>query len=141
MLAWNGSLGVSKFDGVVSPAYCVYRFKGDDNPWYFHYLLRSPQMKDRIKANSRGIVDSRLRLYSEDLYRLEAPVPPPEEQVAIVKYLAHANARIEKAITAKRRLIALLESQKIATVNDGVVDDWRLFVVEGVTGVRVAVAG
>jgi len=26
MLAWNGSLGVSPFDGVVSPAYCVYRF-------------------------------------------------------------------------------------------------------------------
>ena len=25
MLAWNGSLGVSKFDGITSPAYSVYR--------------------------------------------------------------------------------------------------------------------
>ena len=35
-------------------------------------------------------------------------VPPADEQAAIVKYLAHANARIDKAIAAKRRLIALL---------------------------------
>lgn len=108
MLAWNGSLGVSQFDGVVSPAYCVYRFKGDNNPWFYHYLLQSMHLKARIKANSRGIVESRLRLYSEDLYRLEGIMPPVEEQAAIVKYLAHANARIDTAIAAKRRLIALL---------------------------------
>lgn len=38
-------------------------------------------------------------------------LPPVAEQAAIVKYLAHANARIDKAITAKRRLIALLEEE------------------------------
>lgn len=116
MLAWNGSLGVSPYDGIVSPAYCVYSFKANLDPWFFHYLLRSPQLKARIKVNSRGIVDSRLRLYSDDLYRLEAGVPPLEEQAAIVKYLAHANARIDKAIAAKRRLIVLLEEQRDATV-------------------------
>ncbi|SLM92922.1 Type I restriction-modification system, specificity subunit S [Brevibacterium yomogidense] len=41
-------------------------------------------------------------------------MPPVEEQAAIVKYLAHANARIDKAIAAKRRLIALLEEQQQA---------------------------
>lgn len=112
MLAWNGSLGVSSYDGVVSPAYCVYSFSAHLEQWYFHYLLRIPQFKAKIRANSRGIVDSRLRLYSEDLYRIEAAVPPKDEQTAIVKYLAHANARIDKAITAKRRLIALLEEQR-----------------------------
>lgn len=114
MLAWNGSLGVSRYDGIVSPAYCVYSFKENAEPWYFHHLLRSPQFKARIKANSRGIVDSRLRLYSEDLYRLEAIVPPVEEQAAIVKYLAHANARIDRAIAAKRRLVALLREEATA---------------------------
>ncbi|MCO4253893.1 restriction endonuclease subunit S [Pseudarthrobacter cellobiosi] len=39
------------------------------------------------------------------------PLPSPAEQTAIVKYLAHANARIDKAIAAKRRLISLLEEQ------------------------------
>ena len=44
MLAWNGSMGVSKFRGIASPAYCVYRFLADVNPWFFHYLLRSPNL-------------------------------------------------------------------------------------------------
>jgi type I restriction enzyme S subunit len=42
MLAWNGSLGISHYTGIVSPAYCVYRFGSDIHPWYFHHLLRSP---------------------------------------------------------------------------------------------------
>jgi type I restriction enzyme S subunit len=53
------------------------------------------------------------RLQITDDRWLDAPLlaPPPEEQAAIVKYLAHANARIDRAIAAKRRLIALLEEQ------------------------------
>lgn len=117
MLAWNGSLGVSPYDGIVSPAYCVYSFKPALEPWFFHYLLRTPQLKARIKANSRGIVDSRLRLYSDDLYRIESGVPPVEEQTAIVKYLAHANARIDLAIAAKRRLVALLNELAVSIQN------------------------
>ena len=39
MLAWNGSMGVSQFPGIASPAYCVYRFGEDAHPWYFHHLL------------------------------------------------------------------------------------------------------
>src|SRR5688572_27663535 len=41
MLAWNGSLGVSSVDGIVSPAYAVFGFRYG-NPGYFHYLLRTP---------------------------------------------------------------------------------------------------
>jgi restriction endonuclease S subunit len=43
---------------------------------------------------------------------IEVKLPPQEGQAAIVKYLAHANARIDKAISAKRRLVALLEEQR-----------------------------
>lgn len=126
MLAWNGSLGISQYSGLVSPAYCVYRFKSTDDPWYFHYLLRSSQMKYKIRINSRGIIDSRLRLYSQDLYKLDAAVPPAEEQAAIVKYLAHATARIDKAIATKRRLLFLLDEQnrsKIWVAVSGQQDD------------------
>jgi len=49
-------------------------------------------------------------------------VPPVDEQVAIVKYLAHANARIDRAIAAKRRLIALLEEAAHAIANDLIPD-------------------
>jgi type I restriction enzyme S subunit len=120
MLAWNGSMGVSQYSGIASPAYCVYRFEANLHPWYFHNLLRSPSYKARIKASSRGVVESRLRLYSDDLYRIEALIPPPAEQAAIVRFLDYANGRLERAIRAKRKVIALLNEQKQAIIHSAV---------------------
>lgn len=120
MLAWNGSLGISRFDGIASPAYCVYRFGHGAKPWYFHHLLRSPAYKARIKALSTGVVDSRLRLYTDDLYRMEALLPPPDEQAAIVRFLDHAGRKIRRAIRAKQKLVKLLEEEKQAIIHRAV---------------------
>jgi type I restriction enzyme, S subunit len=120
MLAWNGSMGVSEFEGIVSPAYCVYRFGKQAEPQYFHHLLRSPVYKARIKALSTGVVESRLRLYTEDLYRLEATLPSVAEQSAIVRYLGHVDRKIQKAIRAKLKLIKLLQEQKQAIIHRAV---------------------
>lgn len=120
MLAWNGSMGVSHYPGIASPAYCVYRFIADAHPWYFHHLLRSPVYKTRIKTMSTGIVESRLRLYSDDLFRIEAMLPPPAEQAAIVRFLDWASGRLERTIRAKRKVIALLNEQKQAIIHRAV---------------------
>ena len=113
-------MGVSRYHGIASPAYCVYRFGRDAHPWYFHHLLKSPIYKARIKAVSTGVVESRLRLYSDDLGWVKALLPPPEEQAAIVRFLDHANRRLDKAIRAKRKLIALLNEQKQAIIHRAV---------------------
>ena len=120
MLAWNGSMGVSKFRGITSPAYCVYRFLDGAHPWFFHYLLRSPIYKAYIKNESTGIVDSRLRLYTDGLYRLYAFIPPLPEQTAIVRFLDHADRHIRRYIRAKQKLIVLLEEQKQAIIHQAV---------------------
>ena len=120
MLAWNGSLGISRYEGVASPAYCVYRFNQNVLPWYYHELLRLPVYKGRIKVASTGVVESRLRLYSEELGRVEAILPPLEEQAAIVRFLDHATRRLDKAIRDKRKIIALLNEQKQAIIHRAV---------------------
>ena len=120
MLAWNGSMGVSQFFGITSPAYCVYHFRSGTRAWYFHYLLRTLQYQSRIRALSTGVVDSRLRLYTDDLYRLEALVPPVTEQTAIVRFLDHADDRIQRYIRTKEKLIALLEEQRQAVIHQAV---------------------
>jgi type I restriction enzyme S subunit len=120
MLAWNGSMGVSRYDGIASPAYCVYRFKDGARPWYYHELLRLPLYKGRIKTASTGVVESRLRLYSDDLGRIEAIQPPPEDQDSIVRFIGYANGRLERAIRAKRKVIALLHEQKQAIIHRAV---------------------
>ena len=120
MLAWNGSMGVSQFRGIVSPAYCVYRFLAGVNPWFYHYLLRSPIYKAYIKSASTGVVDSRLRLYTDDLYGLYAPVPPLSEQTAIVRYLNQTDERIRRYVSSRERLIELLEEYRQAVIHHAV---------------------
>jgi type I restriction enzyme, S subunit len=41
MKTWQGSLGVSSFEGIVSPAYFVAEQVRDANPRFLHHLLRS----------------------------------------------------------------------------------------------------
>lgn len=120
MLAWNGSLGASPYDGIVSPAYCVYRLNIGLQPRYFHELLRLPLYKGRIKTASTGVVESRLRLYSDDLGRIEALLPPPDEQAAIVRFLDHVSRRIDGFIRAKRKLVALVNEQKQGIIQSAV---------------------
>jgi type I restriction enzyme S subunit len=58
------------------------------------------------------------RLQLSDIALLDAPfpIPPSNEQAAIVRFLDHANGKIERAIQAKRKLIALLNEQRQAII-------------------------
>ena len=48
------------------------------------------------------------------------PSLPAEEQTAIVRFLDHADRRIQHYIRAKQKLIALLEEQKQAIIHQAV---------------------
>jgi type I restriction enzyme S subunit len=48
------------------------------------------------------------------------PVPPIEEQRAIVRFLDHADRLIRRYVNAKRRLVRLLEEQKQAIIHRAV---------------------
>lgn len=120
MLAWNGSLAVSKYEGIISPAYCIYRISKEHNPYYFHYLLRTDMFTSIFKTLSTGVIESRLRLYPESFFRLYSIVPPRDEQNQIVKYLNFQVARISKFIKAKKKLIAALKEQKQVVINEAI---------------------
>lgn len=112
MLAWNGSYGVSDYDGVISPAYAIFNFKNDVCKAYYHYLWRTKAYQDAFKTHSKGIVDSRLRLYPQYFLPYYTSIPPKDEQEAIVAYLDKVTADIDKAIAAKERIIASLEERR-----------------------------
>lgn len=120
MLAWNGSLGISKYNGITSPAYCVYRIKGDNNPDYYGYLFSTAFMKAEFRKKSYGIIDSRLRLYSDKFFSIPAPVPPKTEQDQIVAYIKEQSKKIKHFIKKKQTFIALLKEQRQAVLNKAV---------------------
>jgi len=120
MRMWQGALGVCPVDGLVSPAYVVARPYAGVEPQYFAALFRTGDYMTEIDAASRGIVKDRNRLYWDQFKQMQSPCPPPDEQAAIVRFLDWANGRLERAIRAKRKVIALLTEQKQATVQRGI---------------------
>ena len=120
LLAWMGAVGVSHFDGVTSPAYDILRPVQKLEPDYYHLLFRTKLYLQLFKSRSRGIMDMRLRLYFDQLGQIPLICPPRDDQAAIVRFLDHANRKIDGFIRAKRKLIGLLNEQKQAIIHRAV---------------------
>lgn len=119
MWTWQGAIGVSEYDGVVSPAYNVYRQRDNNyDPSYLDMLLREKQLVDVYHSISTGIRPSRLRLYPEPFLTIKFPIPPREEQEQIVKYLNWQLSKVNKLIISKRKQISLLLAQRQRVIDD-----------------------
>ena len=118
--AWAHGLGVSDHHGIVSSAYGIYRPLSQADPRFIHLLVRSIPFQWELQVRSKGIWVSRLQLTDEAFLGAPLPLPPLAEQRAIVRYLDHVDRRIQRYVSAKQRLIALLEEAKQAIINQAV---------------------
>ena len=73
-----------------------------------------------MDLNQYSIAAAQPGLSVERVLALRLPVPPVSEQAAIVRFLDHADRRIRRYIRAQQKLIALLEEQKQAIINQAV---------------------
>jgi type I restriction enzyme S subunit len=106
LLAWMGSVGLSEYNGVTSPAYDVLRqITSDIDPRYYSYLFRSETAKKIFRKNSRGIMDMRLRLYFDKLGAITVPFPSILEQKRISDYIDTKVGQIDtKILKLKQKL-------------------------------------
>lgn len=118
MLAWNGSYAVSDLEGIISPAYCVFDFITECNKMYYHYLLRLGIYSGAFKTASRGIIDSRLRLYPNRFYPFPVIGPPLSEQQAIVSYITERTAKIDSLIEKLNKEIECIKEYKQRLISD-----------------------
>jgi type I restriction enzyme S subunit len=116
MRAWQGALGASTLRGIISPAYVVMRPRKEANPWFYHNLYRTPLFAKEAERWSYGITSDMWSLRPEHFKVL----PPPNKQAAIVRFLDHANRKIDGWVRAKRKLIGLLNEQKQAIIHRAV---------------------
>lgn len=118
MLAWNGSYAVSGLQGIISPAYCVFDFVSDCDKLYYHYLLRLGIYSGAFKTASRGIIDSRLRLYPNRFYPFPIICPPIDEQKAIVSYITERTSKIDTLIEKLTKEIECVKEYKQRLISD-----------------------
>ena len=119
MKAWQGSMGIAPCDGIVSPAYFVYDF-AIANRAFGQTLLRSKPYVAHFGQASDGVRVGQWDLTISGMRNIPVVQPPPDEQAAIVRFLDYANSGLERAIRAKRKVIALLNEQKQAIIHRAV---------------------
>lgn len=112
ILCWMGAVGMSKYDGVTSPAYDIYRPLEGTNSEYYHYLFRTYRFNGECYRYGRGIMMMRWRTYSTEFRSINIPCPPIEEQKKIVTYLNDKILQIDKLIDIKQSKIEKLSEYK-----------------------------
>jgi type I restriction enzyme S subunit len=103
--------------GIITSAYLALHTKEGVNPNFGYQFLNVWDLTKAIYGFGSGL---RQGLDFTHFKRMPVAVPPPEEQAAMVQFLNYANGRLERAIRAKRQVIALLHEQKQAIIHRAV---------------------
>ena len=111
------TVGLSQHDGMITGAYTVFESLGRGSAEYFELFYRAMDERKLLSPLYSGL---RNTIPPERFLGTKSPLPPPAEQAAIVRFLDWANGRLERAIRAKRKVIALLGEQKQAIINRAV---------------------
>ncbi|MCA1703256.1 MAG: restriction endonuclease subunit S [Actinobacteria bacterium] len=77
---------------------------------YLLRVLQTPAIVAQLHVSATGV--TRFGLSQDDIKSIELPVPSLSEQAEITKFLRHVNARIDRVVATKRKMVALLEEQK-----------------------------
>lgn len=120
MDAFAGAIGVSDSDGKGTPVYAVCQPRADANAHYYAHIVREMARTQWILALAKGIRERSTDFRFDGFASQLVPVPPVDEQAAIVRFLDHADRRIRRYIRAKRQLITLLNEQKQAIIHRAV---------------------
>lgn len=110
-------VGLVRNRGIITSAYICLQTMAQVVQEYGYQLLHALDMTKVFYGLGSGL---RQNLSFLDFKRLPLFMPPPDEQTAIVRFLDHANRRLERAIRAKRKVIALLNEQKQAIIHRAV---------------------
>lgn len=117
--SFQGGIELAHHRGIISPAYTVLEPRSDALRSYYKHFFKSGTFISSLILFVTGIREGQNIDYVR-LGRAYLPMPPKEEQEVIGKFLDHANGRLDRAIRAKRKTIALLNEQKQAIIHRAV---------------------
>ena len=110
-------IGLSRNRGIISSAYLCLEAQPSVIPDYGYQILNVFDLTKAIYRYGSGL---RQNLDHGEIKRLPIFLPPLDEQAAIVRFLDHANRKIDGFIRAKKKLIGLLNEQKQAIIHRAV---------------------
>lgn len=124
----SGSVGLSKYTGVVSPVYYIYYPRFDDNIELFHYIFQSFEFQRSLRGLGNGILIKetesgslntiRMRIPSKKLGMQEFPICSREEQDRIVAKLDSSAKKVDALIANQEAQIEKLKQYKQSLITE-----------------------
>ena len=119
MKSWQGSYGVSNYEGIVSPAYYTCKLEGI-NKTFFNLAIRSKIYVSFFGRYSKGIRVDQWDLSPVALKSIPFAVPPLSEQRSIVSFLDAKCGKIDEWVTKKQKEVEHLQEMKQRVIADAV---------------------
>lgn len=113
-----GSYGMSPYYGVCSPVYIV--LEPNEKIVERRFALRlfeNKPMQKHLALLGNGILEHRAAIKWADIKPQYVPVPPLEEQKAILDFLDRETGRIDNLIADKQTVINLLKEKRQALIS------------------------
>lgn len=109
MRMWQGAVGVSKYNGIVSPAYTVITPKKEENPNFYYYYFKNKRMLFNFRQHSQGLTSDTWNLKFPLFEKILIQVPSDKEEEQRVSSLFK---QIDKSIELSKIQIKKLTSIK-----------------------------
>ena len=121
MKAWQGSMAVSDFRGIISPAYYICKiFNPKVVRKYIHYLLRDESYKAEYMRLSTGMRIGQWDLNIDDFLQISTILPTLSEQQSIATYLDQKCGEVDELIALQEEMITKLQSYKQSVITEAV---------------------
>lgn len=118
--AWRGSVGVSKYRGIISPAYYIWEPRSNYNADFMNYMVRDKDVVNQFVVASKGVGSIQRQIYVPYMKTTILAIPSREEQDQIVRYLDWKVSKINHLIHSYQKQIDLLEEQRITVIDQAV---------------------
>lgn len=116
MRMWQGSVGISQYQGVVSPAYVVLKKSQPVVLKYSYWQFVSDVFISQSNSNSKGICDDQNSLSFKSFSQMTMLYPPISEQQSIANFLDHHVNLIDRELSLIDKKIELLGEKRKALI-------------------------
>lgn len=108
MRMWQGAVGNSEYDGIVSPAYTVLTPTSDANGKFFMELFKKESTLQIFQRWSQGLTSDTWNLKYPVLSSIQFDIPSVEEQTEIARYFS----TLDSLIALHQRKLEKLQNMK-----------------------------
>lgn len=115
-----GSVGISNYDGCVSPVYYVFKNNEKTDLRYLNYIFTTEQFQKQLRKYANGILEIRLRVSSENILKQKVMFPTLSEQKKIADFLDGKVSEIDKIIAETKSSIENYKEYKQSVITEAV---------------------